>query len=95
MASVISEIANRVSATMRENGVGFDTAYRIVMRSYPYHSLEETKKAVGRELGRRKRRPRKKKVTPEQLNLLLDEEVLTSARQHELALTAGIPEDDL
>lgn len=95
MRDINIEIANKVSATMRENRIGFVTAFTQVMNScYPSLDWATTKIAVGGILGKRKRRPRKKKIPASQLAFLFDKETVRDAKKCEESLLAGIPPDD-
>jgi hypothetical protein len=82
---------------MRKKEMGFDAAFAKVMQNYKNFDWAETRREVGSILGKRKRRPRKKKDAAKQLSLFprrSKKEALRDAAENEVSLVAGIPEDD-
>lgn len=97
MSNVYVEVANRISAVMKSENVGFDFAFSQVMQNYNL-DYATTRREVGSILGKRKKRPRKKKISGQQMNLfakMTKEEHLSDAANCEASLTAGIPAHDL
>lgn len=95
--NIYVEVADKISATMRVERVDFDFAFAQVMQNYNL-DFATTRREVGSILGKRKKRPRQKKISGRQMNLfskMTREEHLCDATEHEASLTAGIPAHDL
>ena len=98
MDKIYIEIADRVAAVMRVDKKGYPVAFTEVMQNYRNLDWKATKIVIGSILGKRKRRPRKKKVSITQLELFLEmslNELVKDARECEASLVVGIPENDL
>lgn len=98
MSNVYVTVADKISATMRADKCGFDTAFASIMKNHQNLDWAMTRREVGSILGKRKKRkPRLIKI-PKQLDFLFGrprEEVLADAAKQEALLTRGIPAHDL
>ncbi|HAS84590.1 MAG TPA: hypothetical protein DCS23_00740 [Candidatus Yonathbacteria bacterium] len=91
------EVANRISFVMKSEKIGFDFAFAQVMRNYNL-DFATTRREVGSILGKRKKRPRKLKISGQQMNLfskMTRDEHIEDAGKCEASLIAGIPAHDL
>ena len=97
MSNIYVEVANRVSFVMKSERIGFDFAFTQVMRNFNL-DWATARREVGSILGKRKKRPRKEKVSGQQMNLfakMTRDEYIEDAGKCEASLTAGIPAHDL
>ncbi len=101
MPGVYSDVADKISAVMRENRCNFNTAFLAVIQNYKNLDWAITRREVGRLLGSRKKSkslvPRVVKIS-QQINLMFGrprEEILADSARQEAELIAGIPEHDL